>query len=140
MPPEAEPSKRTPDEASLVCPKRPTTRFSLIVIAMCFIIPFAGLIGKSPKMNPGWLAGMAAVILVGQWFWQYTMVVPAIHHGGPAITWWEPAIGLFFLGLLILSVRWFFTTFPMVQLWQPKPDPEFLEAELGLSGSEMVGR
>ncbi len=113
---------------------------SLLVICMCFVIPFAGLIGKQPKMKPAWLATMAGVILAGQWLWQYTMVVPAIHHGGPAITWWEPAIGLFFLGALLLSVRWFFATFPVIQLWQPQADPESLEAELGLTGKEMLSR
>lgn len=114
--------------------------FSLAVICMCFVIPFASLLGKRPKMNPTWLALVACIILVGQWLWQYTMLVPAIHHGGPAITVWEPLIGVGFLGLLTLSVRWFLATFPVVQLWQPLPDPEFVEAELGLTGVEMVGR
>jgi len=118
----------------------PWGTFSLAVICMCFVFPFASLLGKQPKMKPLWLGFVACVILVGQWLWQYTMVVPAIHHGGPAITVWEPAIGLMFLGLMIGSVHWFLSTFPMVQMWQPLPDPEFLEAETGLTGAEMVGR
>ena len=118
----------------------PWSMLSLAVIFLCFVIPFAGLIGKQPKMKKGWLATMACVILVGQWLWQYVMVVPAIHHGGAAITWWEPGIGLFFLGVMVLSVRWFLSTFPVIQLWQPKPDPEFIEAEIGMTGQEMVNR
>lgn len=118
----------------------PWAKLSLIVIFMCFIIPFAGLLGKKPKMNPTWLATMAMIILCGQWLWQYVMLVPAVHHGGAAISIWEPAIGLMFLGLMIGSVRWFLSTFPIVQIWQPLPDPEFIEAEIGMSGLEMVNR
>lgn len=108
---------------------------SLTVIFMCFIIPFAALIGKRPKMIPGWLGGIACVILLGQWLWQYVMVVPALHHGGPAITVWEPAIGLMFLGLLIFAVRSFLETYPVIQVWQPMVDPESIEAELGNDAS-----
>ena len=108
---------------------------SLLVLFLCFIFPFAGLIGKRPKMNPGWLAGMACVILVGQWLWQYVMVVPALHHGGPAISVWEPAIGLLFLGLLIFAVRRFLETHPVIQVWQPMVDPESLESEIGEEAS-----
>ncbi len=118
----------------------PWATLSLIVVFMCFVIPFAALLGKKPKMVPWWLGSVALIILCGQWVWQYVMLVPAIHHDGPAISIWEPAIGLMFLGLMIGSVRWFLATFPLVQLWQPLPDPEFIESETGMSGVEMVGR
>ena len=39
-------------------------------------------------------------------------------------------IGLFFLGLFLASIRWFLTTFPVVQIWQPMIEPESLEAEV----------
>ncbi len=118
----------------------PWAWLSITMVLMCFVFPFAALIGKQPKMKPLWLGFVAVVILCGQWVWQYVMLVPAIHHDGPAITLWDPAIGLMFLGLMIGSVRWFLCRFPIVQLWQPLPDPEFLEAEIGLTGAEMVNR
>lgn len=118
----------------------PWAWMSLAVIFMCFVIPFASLLGKRPKMTPWWLASVTVVILCGQWLWQYVMVVPAVHHGGAAISIWEPAIGLMFLGLMIGSVRYFLSNFPLVQLWQPLPDPEFVEAEIGMSGVEMLTR
>ncbi len=104
---------------------------STLMIVLCFVIPFATLIGKRPKMIPGWLAGVACVILVGQWVWQYVMVVPSIHHEGAIITIWEPLIALMFLGLFVGAVRWFFSAFPIIQIWQPMVDPESIEAEIG---------
>jgi hypothetical protein len=58
------------------------------------------------------------------------MVVPSIHDGDPTITLWEPLIGLFFLGLFLWSVRWFLSTFPALQMWQPSAEPEMMEAEI----------
>ena len=37
---------------------------------------------------------------------------------------------LFRSGLYLGSVRWFLSTFPVIQVWQPMQDPESLEAEL----------
>ena len=108
---------------------------STLMVVLCFIIPFAALIGKRPKMVPGWLAGVAGIILLGQWVWHYLMVVPSIHEEGPIMTIWEPLISLMFLGLFLGSVRWFLATFPIIQIWQPMVDPESIEAEIGEEAS-----
>jgi len=108
----------------------PWTGLTLLALVLCFVIPFAGLLGRKAKMTPWILRTFATVILVGLWLERYLMVVPSIHDGNPTITVWEPAIGLFFLGLLLLSVRWFLTTFPAVQIWQPMVEPEYLDAEV----------
>ena len=81
-------------------------------------------------MTPWILRFFATVILVGLWLELYLRVVPSSHDVNPTITPWEPAIGLFFLGLFLLSVRWFLTTFPAIQIWQPMVEPEYLEAEV----------
>jgi len=39
-------------------------------------------------------------------------------------------IGIGFLGLFLASVRWFFSTFPVVQLWQPPQMDELMESEV----------
>ena len=104
--------------------------WSLLTIIMCFVIPFAGLIGRKPKMNPSLLRGFGFVILVGLWLEKYLMVTPALYHGGPAVTIWWPLIGLMFLGLFLGALRWFYATFPVIQIWQPRPDAEMVEAEL----------
>ena len=61
------------------------------------------------------------------------MVAPSLYHeGDPIFTHWQPLIGLMFLGLYILAVRWFLSTFPAIQVWQPMVDAETLEAEVAV--------
>jgi hypothetical protein len=108
----------------------PWTGLTILAFVLCFVLPFAGLLGRKAKMTPWILRTFATVILVGLWLERYLMVVPSIHDGHPTITAWEPAIGLLFLGLFLMSVRWFLTTFPAVQIWQPMVEPEYLEAEV----------
>jgi len=102
-----------------------------LVILLCFVIPFAGLIGRTPKTKPVLLAFFTSIILVGMWLERYVMLAPSLHHGGdPVFTIWQPLIGLMFLGLYLGSVRWFLATFPAIQVWQPMVDPETREAEI----------
>ena len=102
-----------------------------LVILLCFVIPFAGLIGRKPKTKAVLLAFFTSIILVGMWLERYVMLAPSLHHGGdPVFTIWQPLIGLMFLGLYLGSVRWFLTTFPAIQVWQPMVDPETREAEI----------
>jgi hypothetical protein len=110
--------------------------FSLLVIALCFLVPFAGLIGRKPKMKPKLLAFFTSVILLGLWLERYGMVAPSLHHeGDPIFTIWQPLIGLMFLGLYVGSIRWFLSTFPAMQIWQPMVDPETVEAEIAAGAS-----
>jgi len=108
----------------------PWSGLSVLAIVLCFVVPFAGLISRKAKMTPWVLRLFATVILVGLWLERYLMVVPSIHDGNPTLTVFEPAIGLLFLGLFFASVRWFLTTFPAVQIWQPMVEPESIEAEV----------
>jgi len=106
----------------------------VLVVLLCFVVPFMGLIGRTPKLKPRILGIFTGVILVGLWLERYMMVVPSVHEGGPIITVWEPLIGLMFLGLFLASFRWFLSTFPVIQIWQPLVDPEMLEAEWNEEG------
>ncbi len=104
---------------------------SLVVISLCFIVPFAALMGRAPKLLPHWLGGVAVLALIGLWLERFLLVAPSLHVEGTAtLTFWEPLIGLGFLGVFAMSVRWFLATFPAMQLWQPDPEPEMMEAEL----------
>ena len=90
------------------------------------------------KLNPFTLRLFTTVILIGLWMERYLMVVPSIHESGAIITPWEPLIGFLFLGLFLWSVRWFLSTFPAVQLWQPMVDPESFEAEVSVEERAVV--
>ena len=111
--------------------------FSMVIMLLCFLVPFAGLMGRKAKMKPMLLATYTTIILTGLWLERYALIAPSLHHeGDPIFTIWQPLIGLMFLGLWIGSIRWFLSTFPAVQLWQPMGDPESLEAEFA---EEVVG-
>ena len=103
----------------------------LMVIVLCFVIPFAGLLGRKAKMKPKLLAFFTLVIVVGLWLERYGLVAPSLWHEGEEVfPIWQPLIGCMFLGLYLGAVRWFLSTFPAMQLWQPMVDPEVFEAEL----------
>jgi len=105
--------------------------YSLLVIVLCFVVPFAGLLGRKAKMKPKLLALFTSVIVVGLWLERYGMLAPSLwHEGDPIFTIWQPLIGCMFLGLYLGSVRWFLSTFPAMQIWQPMVDPETVEAEV----------
>ncbi len=108
----------------------PWGAFSAAVIVLCFVIPFFGLLGVKPKKTPWMLQGFAKIVLIGIWLWHYMLIFPSLHHEGAAVfSWATPLVGLGFMGLFLLSIRWFLATFPVIQLWQPPVDPEPLEAE-----------
>lgn len=103
---------------------------SAAVIVLCFVVPFGGLLGVRPKKTPRILQAFAGVVLLGLWLWHYMLIFPSLHHeGDPVFSVATPLIGLGFLGLFLISVRWFLGTFPAIQMWQPQVDPEPLEAE-----------
>ena len=105
--------------------------YSVMVIVLCFVIPFAGLLGRTAKRNPRLLAFFTSVIVLGLWFERYGMVAPSLwHEGEPVFTIWQPLIGCMFLGLYLGAVRWFLSTFPAMQVWQPMVDAEVVESEL----------
>jgi hypothetical protein len=108
----------------------PWSGLTVLTLLLCFVVPFAGLISRKAKMTPWILRLFTTVILVGLWLERYLMVVPSIHDGDPTITLLEPTTGFLFLGLFLWSIRWFLTTFPAVQVWQPMVEPESLEAEV----------
>jgi hypothetical protein len=112
--------------------------YSVSVILLCFVIPFAGLLGRKPKMNPMWLRSITFVILFGLWNERYWLVAPSLIDGYDFTQqMYHVLIGVGFLGLFLGTVRWFFSTFPIIQMWQPAQLPEMMEAEV--RSSEIPG-
>ena len=72
---------------------------SLLVIVLCFVVPFAGLLGARPKKTPVILQTFATVVLAGLWLWHYMLIFPSLHHEGDGVfSIATPLIGLMFLG------------------------------------------
>ena len=108
----------------------PWGQLSALTILLCFVIPFAGLLGKRSKMNPRTLSFFCGVILLGLWLERWMLVAPSLHReGDPVFTVWHPLIACLFAGLMLGSVRWFLATFPVIQVWQPPTAVEMLESE-----------
>jgi Ni/Fe-hydrogenase subunit HybB-like protein len=102
-------------------------------VFMCvFIIPFFGLLGAAPKRNPRILTLFGGLILLGLWLERYLLVYPSYHIGATDVPlgWQEIGIGLFFAGLLILSVLRFLHRYPVFQLWQPMSEVELQGVEV----------
>jgi len=104
---------------------------SLATVLICFVVPFAGLLGRKPKIVPFTLGLFTSVVLFGLWLERYLLIAPSLYHeGDPVFPWYQVGIALMFLGLFLFSVRWFWTTFPVLQVWQPPTPPEMTEAEV----------
>jgi hypothetical protein len=105
--------------------------FSFGIILLCFLIPFASLLGRKPKINPKWLRLVTGIILFGLWGERYWLVAPTLvpEYSGSAEVY-HALIGLGFLGLFLGTARWFFSTFPMIQMWQIPAQDEMLEVEV----------
>jgi len=108
---------------------QPWGGMALLTFVLCFIIPFTVLISRQ-KMKPAVLMAGTTSILVGLWMERYMLVAPSVRTQGPVFPGTELMVGLMFLGAFLFSVRWFLTTFPVIQLWQPPVEPEMMEAEV----------
>lgn len=112
----------------------PWGSLSALMIILCFVVPFMGLLGKRAKLNPQTLSLFCSVILVGVWLERWMLVAPSLHHeGDPVFPLWYPLIACLFAGLMLGSVRWFLATFPVIQVWQPPAAKEMFEPERAAS-------
>jgi hypothetical protein len=103
---------------------------SALTIVLCFVVPFSGLLGKQPKLNPRTLQLFCGVILLGLWLERWMLIAPSLYREGDSVfPLWHPLIACLFAGLMIGSVRWFLTTFPAIQVWQPPVPLELMESE-----------
>lgn len=117
--------------------EEPWGKWSALLIVMCFIIPFAGLIGRKAKMTPVVFRTIALVLLGGLWLEKHLMVAPSVRsHDTPTLGATEFLVALMFLGIFLFTVRWFLSTFPLMQVWQPMVDPETFEVEVAGRGVE----
>ncbi|MGH7501668.1 MAG: hypothetical protein ACREL7_07905 [Longimicrobiales bacterium] len=117
-----------PGEQSFVI-HRFTPPFSIIanaVFACLFVIPFFGMLGVAPKRIPRIQNIFAGIILLGLWFERWLLVYPSHNLGAERLPlgWQELGTTLFFAGVLLLSLGWFATRFPLLQIWKPASEIE----------------
>ena len=104
-----------PREVNFFVPRttEPFRRIFWLQMVLIFGLPFPFLLGRKPKMNPGWLSFVATLILIGFWVQRYNLVAPSIWKGATIpLGWPELLISIGFLGLFGLSYSAFATTFP----------------------------
>ena len=96
---------------------RPEWRaLSIVMITLCFLIPFWGLISIAGKKTPAVLGTIAVLSLTGLWLDRYVLVVPSITQapGHLPLGIQEILITAGFFGLWGLSYLWFAQRFPLV--------------------------
>ena len=105
---------------------------SILVLFTMFILPFFGLLGVKPKKTPGIMATIAGLSLLGLWIERYILIYPTLYPRVDSVVFGltEVAVGAGMLGLLLLSLAWFGTRFPMLQVWQPATEVELLGVEV----------
>ncbi len=100
-----------------------------VVLFGMFLIPFAGLLGETPKKTRLTLGLFASVSLLALWIERYLLVIPSIsEHHGPTLGVPEIGATLLLGGLFALSYGTFARLFPMVS---PRLAEITLEKERG---------
>lgn len=90
------------------------------VLVVCFALPFAVLLSRKAKMRPGLMLILGGIILIGMWLERFLLVAPSLWKGKELpLGLWEILISLGFLGLMGLSLLWFFNRFPLLPISDP---------------------
>jgi hypothetical protein len=105
-----------PEETSFLWLRMATPQWravSTAMVVMCFLLPFAGLMGIKPKKTPAILATFALISLMGLWIDRYVLVVPSVVQSpaGLPLGWQELLITIGFFGLWGLCYSWFVERF-----------------------------
>jgi len=105
-----------------------------------FVVPFFGLMGVTAKRTPALFATFASISLFGLWIERYLLIYPSYYMSADTLPfgWQEIGTLLLFAGLLLASIGWFLTRFPLFQVWQPESEIELegLHVEMGASSED----
>jgi hypothetical protein len=78
----------------------------IINFALCFVVPFLGLLMRSAKRNPVVMTVIGSILVLGHYHDVWFMVFPGVFGPGMQIGFLEIGTFLFFLGLFLF---WVFT-------------------------------
>ena len=102
----------------------PWKHLAWTVLILGFAFPFVVLLSRKAKMRRGVMLVVSGIILIGMWLERFLLVAPSLWKGRDLpLGFSEFLISLGFLGLMSLSLLWFFKRFPSL----PISDPLFQE-------------
>ncbi len=107
-----------PDETGWVflrfeSPWRP---YAFVVFGLVFVIPFLGLLNKTTKTTPFWLATFGIIVMVGMWLERHVLIMPSLNPDQVWIGLPEVGVTLGFLGVFGWAVQGFLAKYPPVKV------------------------
>ena len=96
--------------------EEPWRTLSFSVFTMIFLVPFLGLMNKTTKSSPFWLAAFALLILSGVWLERHVLVMPSLHPESVWVGLPEIGVTIGFLGVFGWSVQAFLAKYPVVNV------------------------
>ena len=99
-----------------------------VVVALCFLVPFATLLSRGIKKIPAAYLAITSLIAVGIFLERFWVVMPSVQHEADLVTPLAITVGmgLGFLGLFALVTTTFLSKVPALPVSDPmlQPDPE----------------
>ena len=96
--------------------ENPWRPFAFAVFGLIFLIPFLGLLNKTTKTTPAWLALFCVIVLSGMWLERHVLVMPSLHPDDVWIGLPEIGISMGFLGVFGWAVQGFLAKYPAVKV------------------------
>ncbi len=96
--------------------EQPWRPLAFTVFTLIFVLPFFGLMNKTTKSSPFWLAFFAVIILSGIWLERHVLVMPSLHPESVWVGLPEIGVGLGFAGIFGWAVQGFLAKFPCVNV------------------------
>ena len=94
----------------------PFNHLAWVLLLVCFIVPFLILLNRKIKTLPVPMIVLCGAVILGIWFEHLLVLGPALSHGTQVlpVDILDLPITLGFFGMMALSIRAFFSTFPEI--------------------------
>lgn len=106
-----------------------------VVVALCFLVPFATLLSRGIKKIPSAYMAITSLIAVGIFLERFWVVMPSVQHEADLVTplLITAGMGLGFLGLFALVTTTFLSKVPALPIADPylQPDPDHVHVHPG---------
>lgn len=94
----------------------PWRTLAFTVFSMVFLVPFLGLMNKTTKSSPFWLAVFAVIVMAGVWLERHLLVMPSVNPDTRWVGLPEVGVAIGFLGVFGWAVQGFVSRFPVVNV------------------------